>query len=74
MDFERWKVIDSLLQQALDRPSEDRDAFLQSACQGDAELRRKEESIEGFKTHIKSIHEKIWELERKHRELGLRAS
>jgi len=37
-------------------------------CQGDAELRQKEESIEGLKKHIKSLHDKIWELERKYRE------
>lgn len=52
MDFERWKKIDSLLQQALDCPGEDRDAFLQSACQGDAELRREIESL--LKSHGKA--------------------
>jgi len=30
-------------------------------CRGDAELREKEEALEGFKKRIKSIDEKIWD-------------
>jgi len=40
MDSERWKQVDSLLQQALERPAEGRDAFLQRACGGDQALER----------------------------------
>ena len=35
MDSERWKQVDSLLQAALDRPPNERDAFLRQACVGD---------------------------------------
>ena len=35
MDSERWKQVDSLLQAALDRPPDERDAFLRQACVGD---------------------------------------
>ncbi len=45
MDSERWKRIDSLLQEALERPAQERDAFLRSACRGDEELRREVESL-----------------------------
>src|SRR5690348_1355505 len=40
MDSERWKQVDSLLQQALERPAEGRDACLQRACGGDQALER----------------------------------
>jgi eukaryotic-like serine/threonine-protein kinase len=35
----RWEQIDSVFQDALDRPAAERDAFLDSACVGDDELR-----------------------------------
>jgi hypothetical protein len=38
MDPERWKQIDNLLQQALKRPVEEREAFLQHACGNDSAL------------------------------------
>ena len=38
-------------------------------CRGDVELRRKEEALEGLKKRIKSVDEKIWELEKKLREI-----
>jgi hypothetical protein len=34
-------------------------------CRGDVGLRRKEEALEELKKRIKSLDEKIWELERK---------
>jgi hypothetical protein len=34
MDSERWKRVDSLLQAALERPPEERDAFLRHHNQG----------------------------------------
>jgi formylglycine-generating enzyme required for sulfatase activity/dienelactone hydrolase len=39
MEPERWRRIDSLLEQALDLPPEDRPAFLEAACDGDHALR-----------------------------------
>ena len=32
MDSERWKQVDSLLQSVLERPPEEREAFLRQAC------------------------------------------
>jgi eukaryotic-like serine/threonine-protein kinase len=40
MDPERWKQVDSLLQQVLARPVEEREAFLRRACGGDQALER----------------------------------
>jgi len=40
MDLDRWKQLDSLLQSVLERPPEDRDAFLRHACAGDEPLER----------------------------------
>ncbi len=45
MDSERWKQVDSLLQSALEHPSEQRDAFLRHACAGDAALEREVRSL-----------------------------
>ena len=45
MDSERWKQIDSLLQSVLERPPEERDAFLRRACAGDAALEREVRSL-----------------------------
>ncbi|HYK89144.1 MAG TPA: serine/threonine-protein kinase [Acidobacteriota bacterium] len=38
MNSERWVQVDSLLQSALERPAEERDAFLRHSCAGDEEL------------------------------------
>ncbi len=38
MDSERWKQVDSLLQSVLERPPEERDAFLRHASAGDEAL------------------------------------
>jgi serine/threonine protein kinase/Flp pilus assembly protein TadD len=38
MDPDRWKAIDNLLQAALERSPEERDAFLRWECAGDADL------------------------------------
>ncbi len=40
MDLDRWKQLDSLLQSVLERPLEERDAFLRHACAGDEPLER----------------------------------
>ncbi|MGD0049018.1 MAG: protein kinase [Bryobacteraceae bacterium] len=45
MDSDRWKQVDSLLQLVLERPAEERDAFLQRACAGDVALEREVRSL-----------------------------
>src|SRR5713226_5019908 len=45
MDSDRWKQVDSLLQSELERPPEERDAFLRSACAGDEALEREVRSL-----------------------------
>jgi hypothetical protein len=40
MDLDRWKRLDSLLQSVLERPLEERDAFLRHACAHDEPLER----------------------------------
>ncbi len=45
MDSERWKQVDSLLQSVLERPPEERDAFLRHACAGDEALEREVRSL-----------------------------
>jgi len=41
MDLDRWKQLDNLLQSVLERPVEERDAFLRHACAGDEPLERR---------------------------------
>ncbi len=48
MTPERWKQVDRLMQDALDRGPAERAAFLAEACGGDDELRREVESLIGF--------------------------
>jgi eukaryotic-like serine/threonine-protein kinase len=45
MNSDRWKQIDSLLQAVLERPPEQRDAFLRQACDGDQALEREIRSL-----------------------------
>ena len=45
MDSERWKRVDGVLQSALDREPEQRDAFLREACGGDEMLEREVRSL-----------------------------
>src|SRR5262245_30639333 len=45
MKSERWRQIDQLLEAALERTPEERDAFLALACEGDESLRRQMESL-----------------------------
>ena len=45
MDPERWKLVDDLLQSALDLPPGERDAFLRHACAGDEALEREVRSL-----------------------------
>jgi serine/threonine protein kinase/Flp pilus assembly protein TadD len=45
MDSDRWKQVDSLLQAVLERPPEERDAFLRHACAADEALEREVRSL-----------------------------
>jgi serine/threonine protein kinase len=45
METERWRQVDELLQRALDRPAEERSAFLEKECAGDVALRHEVESL-----------------------------
>ena len=45
MDAERWRRINELFHAALERGSEGRDAFLDTACAGDAALREEVEAL-----------------------------
>ena len=45
MDSEQWKQVDNVLQAALDRAPEERDAFLRQACAGDEPLEREVRSL-----------------------------
>src|ERR1035437_9507740 len=45
MDSERWRQVNEVLQSALDRAPEERDAFLRSACAGDETLEREVRSL-----------------------------
>ena len=55
MDSERWTKIDRLLDQAMERPREARNAFLAVACAGDDELRREVESLLDAQSHSESF-------------------
>jgi serine/threonine protein kinase len=45
MDLDKWRQVDSLLQSVLERPPEERDAFLRQACAGDQALEREVQSL-----------------------------
>jgi eukaryotic-like serine/threonine-protein kinase len=52
---ERWKIVEQLLEAALDQPSAARPAFLSQACNGDDELRREVESLLDADEHAGSF-------------------
>jgi hypothetical protein len=45
MDPQQWQQVDNLLHLVLDRPPEDRDAFLRQACAGDEALEHEVRSL-----------------------------
>lgn len=45
MDPERWGQIERLYHSALERPSREREAFLESECRGDEGLRREVQAL-----------------------------
>jgi serine/threonine-protein kinase len=58
MTPERWKQIDQLLQEALERGPAERSAFLDRACGDDGELRHEVESLLGFHNRAETFIEK----------------
>jgi serine/threonine protein kinase len=48
MTPERWRQTNSLLQEAMDRPPEEREAFLDEVCAGDHNLRKEVDSLLSF--------------------------
>jgi eukaryotic-like serine/threonine-protein kinase len=52
MDSDRWKQVDDLLQSVMDRPPEERDAFLRQACAGDGSLEREVRSLLSLEPHV----------------------
>jgi eukaryotic-like serine/threonine-protein kinase len=57
MDSNRWKQVDSLLQSVLERPPEERDAFLRNACARDEALERELRSLLTAQQHAGSFLE-----------------
>jgi eukaryotic-like serine/threonine-protein kinase len=57
MDPNRWKQVDNLLQSALERPLEDRDAFLREACAEDEALEREVRSLLSSQQKARSFME-----------------
>ena len=57
MDNKRWEQVDSLLQSVLERPPEDRDAFLRHACGADEELEREVRSLLKSQQHAEGFLE-----------------
>jgi serine/threonine-protein kinase len=57
MTPERWKQVDQILQDALERPPVERGAFLAESCRGDEELRREVESLLAFHARAESFIE-----------------
>ena len=45
MDAKRWKQVEAVLQSALDRPPQEREAFVAQACAGDQDLAREVSSL-----------------------------
>src|SRR5215831_17255922 len=45
MNRERWRQLNNLLHAVLERPPEERDAFVRRACSGDEELEREARSL-----------------------------
>src|SRR5438128_6548320 len=57
MNPTQWQRIEELLQEALDLEPDRRQAFLESACVGDARLRREVETLLGKEEHARSFME-----------------
>jgi serine/threonine protein kinase/tetratricopeptide (TPR) repeat protein len=58
MELDRWKQLDSLLQSVLERPPEERDAFLRRACAGDEPLERRVRVLLSAESKVKQFLER----------------
>src|SRR6185503_9226140 len=58
MDLDRWKQLDSLLQSVMERPLEERDAFLRHACAGDELLERQVRALLSAEPQAKNFLER----------------
>src|SRR5258705_13382588 len=58
MDLDRWKQLDNLLQSVLERPLEERDAFLRHACAGDEPLERRVRALLSAEPEAKQFLER----------------
>src|SRR5580765_8555504 len=58
MDLDHWKQLDSLLQSVLERPLEERDAFLRRACAGNQPLERQIRALLSAESQAKSFLER----------------
>jgi tetratricopeptide (TPR) repeat protein/predicted Ser/Thr protein kinase len=58
MDLEQWKRLDSLLQSVLERPPDERDAFLRQACAGDESLERRVRDLLVGETDVRGFLER----------------
>jgi eukaryotic-like serine/threonine-protein kinase len=58
MDLDHWKRLDSLLQSVLERPLEERDAFLRHACAGDEPLERRVRALLSAEPGVKHFLER----------------
>ena len=55
MDLDHWKQLDSLLQSVLERPLEERDAFLRRACAGNEPLERQLRALLSAEPQAKNL-------------------
>ena len=58
MDLDRWKQLDSLLQSDLERPPEERDAFLRLACADNEPLERRVRALLSSEPDAKHLLER----------------
>ena len=58
MDLDHWQQLDSLLQSVLERPLEERDAFLRRACAGDEPLERQIRALLSAEPQAKNFLER----------------
>src|SRR5215467_213122 len=57
MEPQRWQQIDRLLQAVLERPSAEREAYLDEACHADKSLRQAVESLLSFQKEAETFLE-----------------
>jgi serine/threonine protein kinase/tetratricopeptide (TPR) repeat protein len=58
MDLDQWKQLDNLLQSVLERPPDERDAFLRQACAGNEPLERRLRALMSAESEAKQFLER----------------